>query len=476
MEAKPKQMERRRFVGACLSTAAISAIPGGIALAQTTVRQRLEWQAFRATTQYNSLLTAISSMKANTNASDRGSWQFWANAHVNYCPHGIAYFLAWHRGYLYHFERQLQIASGNSALMLPYWDYYKSATMPAEFTNASTGNPLYEPSRAGTYVYDALTMAPFSSSIVNFQRGTSNAYEPALENAPHNPIHNLIGGYMAGMQSPRDPIFWLHHANIDRLWAAWVAVGGKRVPASGNSYWNGSFTYGPSLTLSRRQTYNTTGLNYSYPDLTLPRTFPPRAQAARIVRVQMQNGNVARPQVRGADLTPPRAIGQNRRSLGGARDVGLSEGSFTLSLPLEAGSRPALQSVLDSVRRGGGAPAGTPFRSAQLVLDNIRLTDAGRNGGYFYKIYVNLPAGGGDVNNLDESLLLGTIGPFEIASAEHHGNSPRLSYPLTRQLAASAGATDTANISIVRLGGNGPQGQLIQIGETRVELSDEEIE
>ncbi|WP_194721256.1 hypothetical protein [Noviherbaspirillum malthae] len=90
MEAKPKQMERRRFVGACLSTAAISAIPGGIALAQTTVRQRLEWQSFRATTQYNSLLTAISSMKANTNASDRGSWQFWANAHVNYCPHGIA--------------------------------------------------------------------------------------------------------------------------------------------------------------------------------------------------------------------------------------------------------------------------------------------------------------------------------------------------------------------------------------------------
>lgn len=471
-----KQRERRRFVGACVSTAAISAIPSSIVLAQTPVRQRLEWQAFKATPQYTSLLTAISRMKANTNASDRASWQYWANGHVNYCPHGVAYFLAWHRGYLYHFERQLQIVSGNSSLMLPYWDYYKYATMPAEFTNASTGNPLYEPSRVGAYVYDALTMAPFSSSILNFQRGTSNAYEPALENAPHNPIHNLIGGFMAGMQSSRDPIFWLHHANIDRLWASWVAVGGKRMPASGNAYWNGSFTYGPSLTLSRRQTYNTTGLGYTYPDLTLPRSFPPRAQAAKIVRVQMQNGSVARPPARGAELTPPRALGQNRRSLGGARDIALSEGSFTLALPLEAGSRASLQSVLESARGGSGAPSGTAFRSAQLVLDGLSLTDAGRRGGYFYKIYVNLPAGGGEVNALDESLLIGTIGPFEIASAEHHGNSPRLSYPVTRQLAASANAQDFANISIVRLGGNGPQGQLIQIGEARIELSDDDIE
>ena len=37
----------------------------------------------------------------------------------------------------------------------------------------------------------------------------------------HNAGHRFIGGHMAGAFSPNDPIFWLHHANVDRLWAGW---------------------------------------------------------------------------------------------------------------------------------------------------------------------------------------------------------------------------------------------------------------
>jgi len=52
----------------------------------------------------------------------------------------------------------------------------------------------------------------------------------ALETQPHDWVHGLIGGGRSNldiglMSNPDtaalDPIFWLHHANIDRLWQVW---------------------------------------------------------------------------------------------------------------------------------------------------------------------------------------------------------------------------------------------------------------
>jgi tyrosinase len=37
----------------------------------------------------------------------------------------------------------------------------------------------------------------------------------------HNGAHNYIGGHMGGALSPNDPIFWLHHTNVDRIWHLW---------------------------------------------------------------------------------------------------------------------------------------------------------------------------------------------------------------------------------------------------------------
>ena len=37
----------------------------------------------------------------------------------------------------------------------------------------------------------------------------------------HNAGHRFIGGHMGGTFSPNDPIFWLHHANVDRIWSQW---------------------------------------------------------------------------------------------------------------------------------------------------------------------------------------------------------------------------------------------------------------
>ena len=53
-----------------------------------------------------------------------------------------------------------------------------------------------------------------------------------LEGLPHNKVHNYIGGVgpvdpgpygnMTNFLSPVDPIFFLHHSNMDRLWDVWT--------------------------------------------------------------------------------------------------------------------------------------------------------------------------------------------------------------------------------------------------------------
>jgi tyrosinase len=56
-----------------------------------------------------------------------------------------------------------------------------------------------------------------------------------LEATPHNNIHNNIGGYMPTSASPRDPIFFMHHGNIDRIWALW----NLRNANSADTLWTG---------------------------------------------------------------------------------------------------------------------------------------------------------------------------------------------------------------------------------------------
>src|SRR5256885_15540262 len=54
----------------------------------------------------------------------------------------------------------------------------------------------------------------------------------AIESNPHNLVHIMVGGLQEPygfMSDPDyaalDPIFWVHHCNVDRLWAAWLKIG-----------------------------------------------------------------------------------------------------------------------------------------------------------------------------------------------------------------------------------------------------------
>lgn len=470
--------DRRAFLRGSASAAALMSLPLP-SISATTTSIRLEWQAFKTTPHYAAFLNAVKLMKAVTDATKPTSWAYWVNVHVNYCPHTAPYFLAWHRGYIYYFEQQLRAVSGDSTLTLPYWDYFTYPTMPAEFTDPATSNPLYVAGRVNSNVYSALTIAPWAKNIINFQRGTSNSYEALFESAPHNPVHNIIGGWMADMQSPTDPIFYLHHANVDRLWHAWALQPPTILPAQNSSYWSGTFNYAPGLTIAKSKTYMPSLLGYDYSNDNVPTSLPMNAQEGRIIRVQAQVGPIiARPALGTFGTTAARSIATNRRSLGGITNLMLNEKSVSARIPLQAAAVSSLQDAM-SPNAASENNAITPnakgatkaFRYPSIVLDNVAVTNAGRGGGYYYNIYVNLPAAG-DADANSPGHFLGTFGPFEVSSAVHH-HGGTLILPASDVL-HNLGVTNLSEVvvSIVRVNGpNSPKGQVLSVGEMRLELS-----
>jgi len=445
-------------------------------LAQTTLNVRPEWQSFKTTPRYDSLLKAIRLMKANTNAADPNSWAYWTNIHVNKCPHSIPYFLAWHRGYLYHFERRLRTVSGDSLLVLPYWDYYSYPNLPAEFTNPSGTNPLYVP-RVNTNVRAALTLAPFAPTVLNFQRGTNNAFETSCEDAPHNPVHDLIGGVMTTMESPVDPIFWLHHANVDRLWVAWVSAGGgRKMPATTNVYWTGSHSYTATLTQSRLSTYSTrSSLGYRYAVETMPTTLPLASLAdPNIRRVQAAARELAGslPPVGTFRIAAPRETGKGRFSLSGADDVGLDERSLSVQLPTSAEHARTLAAIVGN--KAGRLPGrGETYRSVHVTLDGVQLAEIAKQGGFYYELYLNIPSRGSALGR-PASVYIGTLGAFKINSLAHHaGASVQLRYPIRHHLAgARTDELSAMSVSFMRISGDSsPRGGVIGVAEVRLEVS-----
>lgn len=60
----------------------------------------------------------------------------------------------------------------------------------------------------------------------------------------HNKVHLWVGGMVGDTvgtftlnTSPNDPLFWIHHANVDRIWAMWTNIHGlKYQPESGGMH------------------------------------------------------------------------------------------------------------------------------------------------------------------------------------------------------------------------------------------------
>lgn len=202
-----------------------------------------------------------------------------SNVNFGHGGPGSFSFLSWHRYFLYQFELQLQGYVPGEGLMLPYWDWSDPSSLMTDTflgpdgdagTNivssgyfapnapGTPGNPTPSPAwwpqdangdpinwnlhTAFGALAGPLTRnlsAPGSlPSVADLQATlaltTYSGFQNTLEggsglvsgNQMHNGIHGWVGGHMGTLTgSPFDPFFYLHHCNIDRLWAMWQADG-----------------------------------------------------------------------------------------------------------------------------------------------------------------------------------------------------------------------------------------------------------
>jgi tyrosinase len=252
----------------------------------------------------------------------------------NQCQHQSWFFLPWHRGYLLALEAQLRkdIVSlgGPSSWALPYWNYFGGTNgsqyqMPPAFAAKklpdNTANPLfftmrYGPDGNGNIFIPTAAGEAAHPGDPNFSRGEVNANAmkndlftgsdqitkpPGFggpetgfhhsdgtsgnwESNPHNLVHVYTGYYGAitfplyGLMSDPgtaslDPIFYLHHANIDRMWAIWNASGNAN-PTKSN-WLKGPTprkfvmpgTNGQPWYYTPQQMGNLASLNYTYQEL-----------------------------------------------------------------------------------------------------------------------------------------------------------------------------------------------------------------
>ena len=338
-----------------------------------------------------SYCTAVAVMKARP-ASDPTSWQAQRAIHwtigipptaiYDQCQHGTAFFLSWHRMYLYWFERIVRAASGDSNFALPYWGYTPTGArnLPAPFRIPADpiANPLYDGSRN----FASNNGDPMPASLVDPGLALLELafydFQGELEQTPHNVVHTPgVQGNMGSVPTAAlDPIFYLHHAMIDRLWSVWLAQGGGRANPTDSAWLNTVWQFynenGAVVNMTGAQIVNTANqLCYNYGPLSCL-AVDVEAEPAQIAALDSAATAVADPiRTRPARPSPfTLAEAQVNVALGGT--------SVTVSVPIPAATRTALRGF-------AGARVGNRF---SLLLQDVVLA---REPVLYYEVYVNLP-------------------------------------------------------------------------------------
>ncbi len=184
------------------------------------------------------------------------------------------YFFAWHRMYLYFFERILRAQSGRANLTLPYWDYQTDLVMHPAYRDNSPGNPLYVANRSsainggGALPTSIRTAFNNSLDIIPF-----TTFQTNLNSGPHGSVHTTVNGDMAVVSSAaNDPIFWAHHSEIDRLWEVWRNRCGGRANPNDSVWLNKTFVFfdetGTAVAIKSSDILDIANqLHYKYDDL-----------------------------------------------------------------------------------------------------------------------------------------------------------------------------------------------------------------
>ena len=187
-----------------------------------------------------------------------------------YCKHRVHSFIAWHTPYVYQFELLLNkynMSKNDEYIALPYLDltnfsndysfmnepkitilydkqnitldnplatayYYKDGVktkiIRSGFLTPKTKKQKYQLITIKNQLNDCLyneTYETFSSQPVSFEKMNKIINYVPLE-TPHNSLHDVIGGNDGNMGdisiSAFDPLFWLHHCNMDRHFYNWL--------------------------------------------------------------------------------------------------------------------------------------------------------------------------------------------------------------------------------------------------------------
>ncbi len=152
--------------------------------------------------------------------------------------HGRPAFLPWHRAYLLDLERELQAI--DRSVSLPYWRFDQPA--PALFTpdylgaSDALGNVQFSATNPlqfwRTDNVPGITRRPFfnigqapaglRTEAQTLALGNLYSAFRTLEGNPHGSAHTSFGGFISSIgTAARDPLFFLLHCNVDRLWAKW---------------------------------------------------------------------------------------------------------------------------------------------------------------------------------------------------------------------------------------------------------------
>ena len=214
----------------------------------------------------------------------------WNTCQPHNPPFSSDMFLPWHRMFVLCLEEIVRQITKEDAFTLPYWNYTQAGqrALPAEFRKKGdpTWGSLYRTNRitqvnAGTPIDQVPGSTPFDLSAMKFNVYSGGAgFCANLDNNPHGIVHDDIGNGQGMGSVPwaaNDPIFWIHHCNIDHIWASWNKAGGK------NPALTGTYTFadrdGKKVVLDVAKFLDTLTQGYEY-DKYLPRPpgslpFPP---------------------------------------------------------------------------------------------------------------------------------------------------------------------------------------------------------
>lgn len=157
------------------------------------------------------------------------------------------FFLPWHRMYVLAFENIVRSVANEPNFTLPYWNYLDPAqrAIPSQFRRPGdpTWGVLYRSSRnpavnaGGAIASSGNLTAGILSEGSYSPLGADQGFCANLDFGLHGTVHVGVGNAANGMGvvpwAANDPVFWLHHCNIDRLWASWNQAGNPN-PSDGD--------------------------------------------------------------------------------------------------------------------------------------------------------------------------------------------------------------------------------------------------